>query len=321
MDWTGFEWSGCGVVCVALMGCGSGAAGGDTDTEGAESSGAATDAAASGPAGDPSAGSAETNAGSDSDDPSAGSSPETDGADSQDGETEGPALPAGAGCCEPHADAGCDEVGPELCVCTELPECCVFDWTSTCSDLATSRCQASCRPDDDPTTGVDSDSDSDSDTDSAGARCELTQIELDSDDAILTGAWQVTMSQQGEGVIMAIFGQQTQGTINFAVDIPCDDQWFVWVRYFEEGNADSYYVTLDGEPNPAGVYEADCSPAGGGYDWGLLNYRTENDPLCQSVEDPWAPQWDEGQHDIRFAFRESRALSRLIVTNDPAFVP
>ncbi|MCH9683505.1 MAG: hypothetical protein K0V04_18855 [Deltaproteobacteria bacterium] len=69
-------------------------------------------------------------------------------------ETGADATGAGLGCCERHAAAGCDESEVATCVCTELPECCAFEWTQRCVDLATSECNATCMPDGADTTGA-----------------------------------------------------------------------------------------------------------------------------------------------------------------------
>ncbi|MCR9159968.1 MAG: hypothetical protein ACE37F_32495 [Nannocystaceae bacterium] len=39
------------------------------------------------------------------------------------------------------------------------------------------------------------------------------------------------------------------------------------------------------------------------------------------VEDPWTPTWEAGTHTIEFSYRESLAMGRILITNDPAFVP
>ena len=130
------------------------------------------------------------------------------------------------------------------------------------------------------------------------------------------------LSELGEGEI-AVYdeSERLRGSVTHQVEIPCDDTFYLWVRYWEQGDADSYFVALDAEPEPPAIFEADCTPMGNGWGWSLLNWRDQNEPLCTYVEDPWAPQWEAGTHTIEFTYRESLGLGRVIVTNDPMFIP
>lgn len=312
------------VLACALVGCDDISAGGGTDTD-TDTGGASTGDSANtnvtnptNPSGGPTSGDTATGGGMTTEATSTTDAPTTTTTTTDD--TNG-GLPDGNGCCEAHAGPGCNEPAPELCVCDAAPNCCVFDWTAECVELAVDACAATCEGgDSDTDVGTDTDP-TDTDSESGTSRCEDTVIELGAMDAELSGAWEFGMSQVGEGQIIVLGGGQPNGQISFDIPIPCEDQWFIWVRYFEQQDADSFYATLDGEPNPPGVFEGDCTPGGGGWDWALLNYRTEDDPLCQYVEDPWAPQWDEGTHNISFRFRESQALARIEITNNPDYVP
>lgn len=79
--------------------------------------------------------------------PADGGSTETEGtagtADTADpGTTVGSADGTSGGdggnplCCEPGAQAGCDSMTTEACVCTSLPSCCQNVWSQACVDLA-----------------------------------------------------------------------------------------------------------------------------------------------------------------------------------------
>lgn len=57
----------------------------------------------------------------------------------------------GSGCCQIHADAGCDEADVQQCVCDGSPRCCAFGWDSGCVADAQA-CNATCMPDTDPVT-------------------------------------------------------------------------------------------------------------------------------------------------------------------------
>jgi hypothetical protein len=159
-------------------------------------------------------------------------------------------------------------------------------------------------------------------TGGSGACDRLVQIELDAAGATLSGGWQLATSMLGEGQIAALSSGQFDGSVVWEPDIPCDDAWTIWVRYFEEGGDDSYYVTLDGQPDPAAVFEGDCTAAGEGWGWARLNWRDEaTQGACEYTEDPWSPAWTAGTHAIEFSYRETIAIARIVVTNDEAFTP
>src|SRR5690606_9787266 len=105
--------------------------------------------------------------------------------------------------------------------------------------------------------------------------------------------------------------------VRFELDVPCEDFWHVWVRGVDNGNNDSYFVSLDGLPNPAVVFELDCTavPGSATMVWRELNYRAEDAADCESTVDPWVQYWSGGVHDLTISYRESNMLSRVYVTN------
>src|SRR5690606_34958885 len=110
------------------------------------------------------------------------------------------------------------------------------------------------------------------------------------------------------------------GEARFEFDIPCPGDYHVWVRATDAGNADSYFVQVDGMPlNPA-IFEVDCSAVDMGtvYLWRELNRREQQ---CVYIEDPWVQTFDEGMHQVVFEEREPGAIARLIITGDANFVP
>lgn len=242
--------------------------------------------------------------------------PETTG-----GPTSGPGNttgdPGSDGCCEVHDAPGCNEPAVVDCVCEAEASCCAFEWDDICVELATGRCDAVCE---DPggTTG-----DPPATTTGVGEMCqELVVMEMLPSEAIYTGAWELGMSMVGEGEISILNqGMGFEGSFMYEPDIPCNDTWYIWTRYWEAGSDDSYFVTIDGEPMPQAIFEGDCTGGGQGYDWAPLNWRDQGDDACVYVEDPWAPQWDAGTHQIEFSFRESLAMGRIAITNDPDYVP
>lgn len=227
----------------------------------------------------------------------------------------------GDGCCDVHAGAGCNEDAVEMCVCEASPDCCVFGWEKNCVDVAMNMCDATCMGTEESSSGGSS---SES-TGGGGEACaDVVEIDLEATDATLSGDWTIIMSMAGEGMVAAIDpvdGDETD-TIHWDIDIPCDDDWYIWVRGFDNGQADSFFATLDGEPNPAPIFEVGCDGGGQGYTWTLLNQR---DPVmgnpCEYVEDPWLATWPTGTHAFDLAFRESQAVARIVITNDEMFVP
>lgn len=257
------------------------------------------------------------------------------------GTDDGPA-PSGS-CCEAHAVPGCDQPQISSCVCDLNGACCGVEWNAACAAAAVDVCGAVCGGDSvgesgavddgpvatdsgpDDTGGFDTGGDTDTgpaDTGAPVGACQAIEtIQLEPADAILSGGWMLTMSMLGEGEIIVLDNGQFDGAVRFEPDLPCDDTWYIWVRYWEQGNDDSYFVTLDGQPQPPAIFEGDCGGGGNGWDWALLNWRDDNAPPCNYVEDPWAPSWTAGMHEIELTYRESIAVGRVIVTNDPAFIP
>lgn len=223
--------------------------------------------------------------------------------------------PPSDSCCEPHEAPGCNEEDVVDCVCAKEAFCCAFEWDENCVDIAVNVCEATCE---DPPGTTDT-----GDTGSMGGDCEgIEQWEILPSEATYSGAWELGMSMVGEGEI-SVLNQMAgvEGSVLYEIDIPCNDTWYIWTRYWEQGADDSYFVTLDGEPMPAAIFEGDCTGGGQGYGWAALNWRDEGDPPCTYVEDPWAPQWDTGIHEFEFSFRESLAMGRILITNDETFVP
>lgn len=237
------------------------------------------------------------------------------------GSTTGPDPTGGPGsCCEASEMPGCDDPAIVDCVCELEPQCCAFGWGAGCVSLAQNDCDAVC---DDPGTSTGEPTTGSSSTGVPGADCDdVMQIEMMPDQAIYSGAWELGMSGLGEGQISVIgFGGNTDGSFIYEVDIPCNDTWYIWARYFDDGADDSYLAMLDGEPMPPAIFEGSCNGAGNGYDWARLNWRDQGDGPCVYIEDPWAPQWDAGLHQIEFSYRESPAMGRILLINDPDFVP
>lgn len=302
-----------GVLTLACLGaCGPATSVADTDTDGGSSSSSGEDTGTPPPA---EATSAEGSSGAQTSTSGTGTSVGDSSGAGSSGDT---GLPAGDGCCEAHEGPGCNEAPVQQCVCEVEQTCCLFDWDETCVALAEGKCAATCE-----SSGDTGSTGGDPTTGGMSNTCdEPVVIEISPEEAELTGAWQLGMSQVGEGTIIRLpqFGG-SDGEIIWNVDVPCDDAWIVWVRYFEQGSDDSYYVQVDGEPEFPVVFEGDCTGGGQGYGWRALNYREEGSNPCESVEDPWLQDWDAGAHAVAFSFRESVAMGRIVVTNDPDYLP
>lgn len=226
----------------------------------------------------------------------------------------------GMGCCDVHRTPGCDEDAVSACVCDAAPECCVFGWAENCVELAMGACEATCMSSEESSAGPSEESS----TGVPGGDCDETvQIELTAEDATLDG-WELVQSAfVEEGTVAGVIQGMgpPQGTVTWDLDIPCNDTFHVWVRGRNAGASDSYFARLDGGPDPAPIFELDCE-GGDDYSWQELNWRDpENGLPCVYVEDPWLADWDEGSHQVQLEYRESPGVSRLIVTNDDAFVP
>lgn len=137
-------------------------------------------------------------------------------------------------------------------------------------------------------------------------------------------------SQLGEGVI-AYSPVAEAGTVEFTVDLPCAGEYTVWGRVHDElpgtleGNPDSYYARVDGGPEITWVYGCQTTDAEPGWTWQRI--QAASGPLCDESVD-WVSPLGPGPHAIRLRNRESArgfttsaSVARILVTNDPGFVP
>jgi len=164
----------------------------------------------------------------------------------------------------------------------------------------------------------DGDGDMTGDGDGDPNQCPDESFEILAVDATDSNGWDVIMSDLGEGMILGWDMVTQDASVSFDFDIPCEDDWHVWIRGVDNGDQDSYFVLVDGEPMPIPVFELDCTgePMGNGiYRWTELNWREQDADACDYVEDPWIQAWGAGQHNITLGFRESIALSRIWITN------
>ncbi len=156
--------------------------------------------------------------------------------------------------------------------------------------------------------------------DPMGACTEIITFEMQPSEATYDGGWMLGMSMIGEGEI-AQYNMFGGGSFTYEPDIPCNDTWYIWTRSLDDGPNDSYFATLDGEPMPEAIFEGDCTSGGAGYIWVALNWRDQTSMACEYVENPWAPDWTAGVHQIEFSFREALSMGRILITNDQSLVP
>lgn len=151
--------------------------------------------------------------------------------------------------------------------------------------------------------------------------CPPQVIPLPIEDASLN-EWEI-MDSQGEGAVAVSESEPRDGDyVRWSVDIPCEDDWYIWVRYYYSGPFDSYFARLDGEPQPRAIFEAGCDDMDGtGFGWGLLNWRDQDAPVCVYVANPWIGEWGAGEHQLELSERESDVVARALVVNDADFVP
>jgi hypothetical protein len=241
----------------------------------------------------------------------------TDPATTDPDSTGAPETTGGSeSCCEAHANPGCEEEAVAICVCKASPECCVFEWAPNCVELAMGDCAATCM-------GPGESSGGESSTGEVGGACdEVVQLEYLAEDAVLDGGWSLVDSQSKPGTTVASLDfDNPTGSVTWD-EIPCDDDWHIWVRGFDFGSNDTFFARLDGGPDPAPIFEVDCTQGGEGYAWRELNWRDpEMGMACEYVEDPWIAASEAGAHQFQLEARDSPALARIIVTNDDAFVP
>lgn len=202
-------------------------------------------------------------------------------------------------------DGSCS-IGSEGCECTQGGGC---DPGLACTDGI---CTA---PNPDTTTAETTET---TETTGGNTACEMdVSFELLAVDAGAADGWDPVMSMLGEGMIMAWDEQTNDATISWDIDVPCDDTWHIWVRGIDQGPSDSYFAIVDGLPDPAPIFELDCTnnPNPGAYVWKELNLRDLADPACTYLQDPWTQDWLTGSHAFSLVYRESIAVSKLWITN------
>ena len=129
---------------------------------------------------------------------------------------------------------------------------------------------------------------------------------------------------------------EEEGLAEFPWEAPCNDEYFLWARVWDEtGGAglddpDSYYVQMDDGGEAFWRYGCQTNPIFPEPSWYWV--RVQESLTCIDI-DPVSYMIDAGPHVARFRNRESgshddmnppgeiAAITRVLVTNDPGFVP
>jgi hypothetical protein len=155
---------------------------------------------------------------------------------------------------------------------------------------------------------------------------ELVLVE----DATVTPPMQTAVSEMGEGTI-AFSEVAEQGTVVFLADLPCADTYYIWGRVNDfnpgthgSGDPDSYYVTVDTGQESTWFYGC------GTFDSPQWTWQPVQDgELGADCEEGVRLEvdLDAGVHTIVVRNREDAffenfaAIARILVTNDPDYVP
>ena len=116
-------------------------------------------------------------------------------------------------------------------------------------------------------------------------------------------------------------GDDDNGAV-WTPDIPCEDEWRVWVHFLDDGDEDDFDLRIDGEPNPEWArFDGHCDWNIVTYRWRQINWRAEGESCGDNLGDPWVQNWGPGPHELHFKYRSSEAIAEVVVTNDPNYDP
>ena len=130
---------------------------------------------------------------------------------------------------------------------------------------------------------------------------------------------------------------EEEGVVEFPWDAPCNDEYFLWARVWDDvggaaidNDPDSYYVTMDDGGESFWRYGCQTNPILPTPSWYWV--RVQESLTCIDV-DPVSYPIDNGSHVAIFRNREEgthddgdppgriAAITRILVTNDPTYVP
>jgi len=242
-------------------------------------------------------------------------------ADGGGGNGSGPPCPLGSEGCpcsaSDYCDFGlvCDEEG----ICGDAP---AADGTGTDTGTGTAGTTDGTGDSGGSSDGSDGSTDGSTGTGRTCAGDEVIEVLAIDADTII-GFNQQT-SGSGEGEILVHDGETPVASIEWELDIPCDDDWHIWVRALDFQSQDTFFVQVDDGPMPIPIFELDCTdgPQQGSYSWQELNWRDQAAEACDYVENPWVQEnWPAGRHTFTLGYRPDEAFSVVGIwvtnTEDP----
>lgn len=134
-------------------------------------------------------------------------------------------------------------------------------------------------------------------------------------------------SQTGEGEI-ATSAIVELGTVDFTVELDCTAAYTIWARVFDAipgsqfNDPDAFYAHVDDAEEVPWIYGCDTPGLDPGWSW----QRIRSTQTCDAAND-WTPKLAAGTHHIVLRNREGAAqdnqaaVARILVTNDPDYVP
>lgn len=149
------------------------------------------------------------------------------------------------------------------------------------------------------------------------------------DDAVIMWPMEKEWSQFGEGTL-ASSPSANQGTVDFTINVPCSDNYILWGRVVDQYvgahdyDPDSFFVNAGGLGEVTWIYG--CQTDGNQFKWSWERVQQNFNSSCNGPAAVTVPL-AAGTHHIVLRNRESEndgaraGIARLIVTNDPNFVP
>jgi hypothetical protein len=184
---------------------------------------------------------------------------------------------------------------------------------------------------DDSLSGSTSASDDGGNTGDGDTGCDdpVTRVVL-VEDAVVTPPMESMTSRLGEGVV-AYSAVEDAGTVEFELDIPCDDEYALWGRVndvepgpLQYADPDSYYVTVDDGLEHTWLYG--CGTEGAPqWSWQRMSHAVVGS-TCDDIS-PIDGSFTAGTHTVVLRNREPAAsnryaaIARILATNDPTLVP
>ncbi|EEF63173.1 hypothetical protein Cflav_PD5808 [Pedosphaera parvula Ellin514] len=151
------------------------------------------------------------------------------------------------------------------------------------------------------------------------APAQTVTIPLEAEAGLLVAPMTVFTNAQNSSQRYVATTTAEQGSVTFIVNVPVAGTYYIWGKVLSPSfAADSFYVSVDGGTED--VYDDAEGVWSNNWQWTAVNGRgTTGQPLALN---PRTFTLSQGSHSIKFRGREANAtLDRIIVSNDPTFVP